>query len=175
MVRSRCGLSFDVNLQQYVFITDVPDNKFNAVNMQLIKNGTGEYLGPIVSVGIGIKNGFYMHQNETGEYVVRLKGNTNLKDVSIDFGVYLVKGRRYKYNYNVISIEEKNVVLKNYSFIGPIYHDEIEMIGEISHSEGVSYGEDGSYTMETSVEGNQFNSAILNLINDDINKSCKGQ
>ena len=114
------GAVFDKNSQQYIFTTTLEDNRFNAVNLQLWSE-SGEYLGPIASVGTtGAINDTYTHELETGWYIIRLKGNTNLRDVYIDIFAFLQEGQCYEYGYDVDSLEEKRIAVSDYYFNGPI-------------------------------------------------------
>ena len=114
------GAVFDKDSQQYIFTTTLEDNRFNAVNLQLWSE-SGEYLGPIASVGTtGAINDTYTHELETGWYIIRLKGNTNLRDVSIDIFAFLQEGQCYEYGYEVDSLEEKRITVSDYFFNGPV-------------------------------------------------------
>ncbi len=113
------GAIYNAGDEQYEFTTELKNNSFNAVNLQLLDTATGKYLGPIRSVAsIGKFFGGFIHKNETGWYTIRLKGNTKMRDESIDVLIYLEKEKKYCYSFDVNELSKSRIVIKNFEFLG---------------------------------------------------------
>ena len=82
------------------FSTDVKDNLFNAINLQLYDGETGEFLDLICSnSSTGDVCGIYEHNLESGWYLIRLKANSNLQDEYVETRVYLTQGQAMRYSF----------------------------------------------------------------------------
>ena len=124
------GAIYNAADDSYLFTTEIENNNFNAVVLQLLDATTGKYLGNIRSVQLtGTCHGGFNHKNETGWYAIRLKGNTKIRDEYIDVLLYLEKGKQYCYSFNVNELSAKQIVLKNYEIFGtePANVDKKEM------------------------------------------------
>lgn len=102
----------------YVFATLVEGNAFDAVEVQLLDT-EGGYLATIdSSVAIG-KTGFsYPHELESGDYLVRLKVNSNLADESATFPAYLERGKTYMGSYVVDMLKERYAHVSSFDLAG---------------------------------------------------------
>lgn len=94
--------------------TSVEDNRFSFVVLQLWTDAPEKYIEDITSSVEGTNDGVYVHEQETGTYVLRLKGNSNKQDESVGLRVYLVKGESYVYSYNVTSFGEKAITIQDF-------------------------------------------------------------
>ena len=63
-----------------------------------------------------IKNFIYTHLDDTGEYVLNLKANSNKKDEMVSYKVYLENGRSYLINLGLEHFDYKNVVVNKFTF-----------------------------------------------------------
>ena len=113
------GASYDAQESRYEFTTNIKGNRFSMVNMQLL-DAEWNYLDAVTSAyWQGTFSGVYTHDRPTGNYIIRLKGNTNIKDEGIDASVYLVNGSKYYYSFDVPLLSKKKVAIKDYIFFGP--------------------------------------------------------
>lgn len=113
------GASYDDASKEITLITDVEGNRFDQVDLQLIDGKSGGCLDKIDSSDtVGLKAAVYTHELDTGEYIIRLKGNANLQDVYVDIRAFLQQGKGYEYSYNVASLDWNRIVLSDYSFSG---------------------------------------------------------
>ena len=103
----------------FVFRTDVKDNQFNYADLQLLAED-GTFLQTIgKGAEAGTFAGEYVHSYETGNYLVRLKGNSTLQDESAVYRVRMEYGMNYRYEFAVETLEEQLVQVKGLSLIGP--------------------------------------------------------
>lgn len=115
------GASYDAANNWYEFGTELKNNYFNNMYMQLLDSNTGEYLCTVMSTNkLGNHTDSYIHTEDTGWYKIRLKANSNLKDEEMDILAYLVNGNRYFYSFDLIAFDEKKAIVQNYEFYGPI-------------------------------------------------------
>ena len=162
------GASYNANDNQYEYVTEIEDNRFNSVNMQLLNATTREYLGTLLYVGsTGSSNGSFVHEHDTGWYLIRLKGNSNKKDEAIDVLTYLVNGEEYFYSFIVNELSEKKIIIKNYNLYSLTHtcSRKKELIDQIQKSNWVEEIEMNQYKMITELEGNAFSSVVLQLSN----------
>ena len=161
------GAGYDPESGEYVFSTELKGNRFNAVGLQLLAGDSGRYLSPIRSIKTtGAFYGSYMHKEDSGWYLIRLKGNSNQKDEYADFLSYLVRGETYQYAVSVSELSRRKIVIDSFEFYGSASGkiERTELVGGTEVSAGVAE-ENGTYTMTTEVEGNHFNKVVLQLSN----------
>lgn len=102
---------------KFVFETNVVDNKFNAVYVQLYNPRTNVYSNTCSTSKENIKNFIYFHSGDTGEYTLRLKANSNKNDEFVSYKVYLENGRNYLVNLDLEYFDSKKVIVRNFSFV----------------------------------------------------------
>lgn len=115
------GVHFDGNMIIYED-TYVPKegeipNKFGRVLLQILNHG-GKYIETFYAgTELGINTVTYKlpDEMETGIYYIRLKGNTNHKDESVDTMFYLETDKCYTFSFNIKELTEKKVVVTDYS------------------------------------------------------------
>lgn len=94
----------------YTFTTDVEGNRFSRVNFQLIDAVTGTYLETINTTdGPGTVRGIYTVRYPDGDYFLRLRGNTNLKDEYVDCRLRLHNGEKIVYTFTVDALSTEEV------------------------------------------------------------------
>lgn len=104
----------------FTFTTDVEDNVFNSIVLQIYNNDTGEfYLNAYSTTTIGTHFGSYTHDFDSGIYKVRLKANSNLKDECVDYIVNLEKGKTYGFAFDVYGLEATSAEVGMLSFFDP--------------------------------------------------------
>lgn len=96
--------------------TDVEDNRFSYMVLQLYSDAPKEFIENITTSNEGKHSGVYTHENETGSYILTLKANSNKQDEGIDLRVFLIKGETYVYSYDVKSFNETSIVIKDIAF-----------------------------------------------------------
>lgn len=96
--------------------TDVEDNRFSSVVLQLWTDSPKTHIMNIASSNAGKEDGIYTHEEETGSYVITLKGNSNKQDEGVEVKVYLVKGKSYVYSYDVKAFGEKEITIESFVF-----------------------------------------------------------
>lgn len=109
----------NVSRNNITFTTDLKDNEFNRVNIQIYESVTNIYLGEIINVkSRGEYSNVYVHNCESGLYKIRLKINSNLKDEYVDATAYLIQGNEYHYSFTVSEMKKKSVSISDYIFYG---------------------------------------------------------
>ena len=162
------GAIYNATDKQYELTTEIKDNVFNMVNIQLLDGITGKYIGMLRSeTTTGTKRGSFIHKSETGWYIVSLKGNANKKDEAVNVLSYLIKGKKYNYSFDLIGFTKKRILIKNYELFGPgaMSLDKVELIKNVDRSEGAKGHKYSHFKMKTELEGNSFNSVVLQLNN----------
>ena len=163
------GTSYKENIIE--FITDVEDNQFNAVVMQLYDIETGEYIAPIGSwSSTGDVNTIYKHEYDSGWYWIRLKVNSNKQDEYIDGYTYLKQGEAYYYSFHIDKLEEQEAMISDYSFCGLLMTEEMDNIQFEEASEGCIEIDDG-WILETELDENVFNSIVLSIYSEETDYS----
>lgn len=164
------GTRYDDSEEQYIFTTEIKGNYFDSAGIQLFNATTDEYLGTVLSVqSAGTYRGNIIHKNESGWYLIRFKGNTNKKDEFMDVLTYMVKGEKYYYSFELNKLSKRRIEIKNFDFFGPSPYNftKEKLIGKIDRSEGTRGTKWSHFRMKTEVEGNVFNSVVLQLRNVD--------
>lgn len=161
LVRSE-GVSVD-NEGRICFETELKNNQFSNIVLQLYNAKTGEFLGNIDNSKEGNVNGIYTHLHDTGLYKVVLKGNTNLKDESVSAVVHLIQGTDYYYSFKVNSIERKKAIAENYLLFGYTGEEEQLISSDLTESSGASVNRNGSINFKTELEGNRFSAVVLQI------------
>lgn len=162
------GVAYDAGSDSFCLTTELRNNSFNAVNIQLLDGMTGKYLYTIYSAqSTGAFKGSFVHNNETGLYLMRLKGNTPKQDEGINVLTFLEKGEKYYYSFEVTKLARKRIVFRKCSFWGPgsINYENTELINQVVKSAGVTNDESTQYIMTTELEGNRFSCVVLQLTN----------
>ncbi len=114
----QCTGGIAVENGEWIITTSVPGNRFGSVVLNLIDAATGEQIGPIgISDAPGGKKGTYYHAAPSGEYYIKLRGDTNLADEYILTSAVLLEGMLYNWSFDVISISPEEVRVRNLSFV----------------------------------------------------------
>lgn len=148
---------------QYFFKTEVEDNHFNVIHLQLL-DGSGNYIGLLDTIDkLGIHEGSFVHTLDSGWYWIRLKANSNRADEAVDVLAYLEGNKRYNYSFNVKRLQEKKIIISDFEIKGPCSYllGKNELFNEVERTEGIT-GEE-KLSMKTVVEDNAFNSMVLQL------------
>lgn len=116
-------LSFSDGVNQFddtcVMTTEVEDNQFDQVVLQLYDAETGEYLDAIAGNSEpGDVSGFFVHDRESGWYTLRLKANSNKKDEYIECSAYLEHGDVYRYAYQIDQLTQEQVEISRFKIYG---------------------------------------------------------
>ncbi|MBR4267251.1 MAG: hypothetical protein IKQ46_14445 [Bacteroidales bacterium] len=108
---SQTEKSNGVNLSDtiWTYTTNVEDNKFSWIGIQLHNLRTENHELISYASDKGCYSGFYVHNQESGEFEILIKANSNLSDEMIRFKVFLKEGEAYYYRYNVNSFSEKHI------------------------------------------------------------------
>lgn len=96
--------------------TDIEDNKFSYVVLQLWEENNNTCIMDITSTTNGKQNGVYIHRLESGTYIIKLKANSNKQDEAVTLKVRLVEGEEYAYSFNVKSFNDKQVTISDFIF-----------------------------------------------------------
>lgn len=153
---------------EYVFQTSLFGNRFSSVNLQILDGTTNAFVKTVFSAyGSGEYNDSFIHTNESGWYIIRLKANSNKKDEGLDILVYLVKGERYYFSFDVSELTSHKVCIKRFKFYGacPWKLSETELMNDPDKTGGCAELSDKKYRIYTNIEGNRFSCVVLNLIN----------
>lgn len=103
----------------YTLTTNIKDNKFDQIVLQLYNSETSEYISALHSTDkVGTVNGMYTHNKEDGWYIIRLKVNSNLKDEYVECKGYLGNGLTYYYSFSVDDLSEQEASLSNFRVYG---------------------------------------------------------
>ena len=114
-----------VNDYGILFTTTLPDNLFDAVNLQIYTQGAEKYLDTIYHIyGSEKAEGNYTHKMASGWYSICLKGNTNLSDEYVLTEVWLEAGKTYSFLIDVEEFSGKQIIVKDYQWNGPYYTTE---------------------------------------------------
>ena len=100
----------------YVFTTDVANNSFSYLGIQLHNPRNDSYKLIDYKSELGCFSGFYINDDETGDYYINLRGNTNLSDELIQYKVHLEKGNIYTYEFTIDSLSSKKIIAKDFQF-----------------------------------------------------------
>jgi hypothetical protein len=99
------------------FTTDKPNNAFNMVVLSLINITSGEQSAPVfIARSAGEWNGKYIHSSESGEYSIRLRGNSNLEDEYITTKVFLEEGMMYDWSFILELLSPEKIRIRDFSF-----------------------------------------------------------
>ena len=99
--------------------TNLEGNTFSGVHWQLIDGASGSYLETLSETqSVGEISSSYVHNRESGWYVLRLKGNSHIQDEYIDYPVYLVRGKEYSYSCVIEELLPEKITLKDVSISG---------------------------------------------------------
>lgn len=102
----------------FCFKTTLKDNRFSSVVLNLINTETGEPLNPIsIEVDNGRHYGKYVHKAPPGEYVIRVRGNTNLQDEYVESTASFEEGMLYEWSYVIKKNSYQEITVSDISFI----------------------------------------------------------
>lgn len=102
-----------MNSSEFVeMYTDLDGNAFNSVVVTIKEDNT-----IIDSTGrVGVREGLYFHDRDSGNYTVRIRANSSLQDEYIEYEMCFEKGKVYKVQYNVEELCVNSVVISNIRF-----------------------------------------------------------
>lgn len=101
------------------FTTEHRQNSFNQIGVQLYDETNNEYLTTFYSAySEGRVEETYIHDMESGWYIIRLKVNSNLQDEYVDAMAYLIEGEEYHYSFNIDELSDKTVKISEYQLYG---------------------------------------------------------
>ena len=133
-----------IELEQYSFRTQLSENAFNSLVIQLYDPYLDTYKALCSSdVTKSIISGAYHHFLKSGKYILNVRANSNKSDEFISYNVYLEKGKNYVFDFKIDSISDKFLLARDFKFF------ETEEKTKIS--------------METSVDLNFFDSVVVQL------------
>ena len=165
------GTRYDKTTNSVIFETDREDNLFDSSNIQLLDGITGAFLETIdTAKGQETRSSTFVHKRKNGWYRLRLKANGNKMDEWFDILFYLEKGRRYCFKYKVSLQSGDKIIINDYDLFGActLPDESQEMMEYIQYTSGVRKKR-GVWIYSTSVPGNRFGAAVLNLIDEETN------
>lgn len=103
---------------QWEFVTTLEDNNFNAAQMWIRSTKQNPYTYyTIFSTGdTGNYSDEYVHDMSTGIYLLKAKGNTNLRDEGVFYYLYLEQGAKYTWSLPVYQVSSDKVVIGELTF-----------------------------------------------------------
>lgn len=108
-----------IQAEEAIMTTNLEGNTFSSVRWQLIDGVSGSYLETLSETqSVGEISSSYVHNRESGWYVLRLKGNSHIQDEYIDYPVYLVRGKEYNCSCEVEELLPNRITLRNVSISG---------------------------------------------------------
>lgn len=108
-----------IQAEEAIMTTNLEGNTFSGVHWQLIDGASGSYLETLSETqSVGEISSSYVHNRESGWYVLRLKGNSHIQDEYIDYPVYLVRGKEYNCSCEVEELLPNRITLRNVSISG---------------------------------------------------------
>jgi len=100
-------------------ITMTPQKKncsFNAVVLQL-RTKDGEFISELSSASRpSVNKGSFVNAYNDGDYILRIKANSNIQDEYVDIKISLKKGQVYGYIYNVFTCDTNKVTVNGIAF-----------------------------------------------------------
>lgn len=158
----------------YTFTTNVEDNRFNSVIVQLYDEGGAPLTCIDIASGIGQRVGVYYHDEDSGVYKLNFRANSNKSDEYIQELLWLEKGGVYKYSYSVNAFGVNKICISEVSFSEIVYDfygsnisesKEVyeRLLDELDVSEGVDRIDEKSYVVTTDIEANKFNSVVFQV------------
>ena len=151
------------------FTTEVEDNEFNSIEIQLISLDSREYYGTLYSSSsTGEKSGLILMNEPTGWYRLRLKANSSEQDEFIEYITFLQGGEYYAYSFNLNKLAKTHIVISEFRVYGPgaTIPFEQSILSDPALSERTSE-ENGTLFFTTDVEDNAFSSVILSLMGEE--------
>ena len=101
---------------RYIFRTELEDNRFDAVELLTMSNEFGVDVQK-VAYAEGLYQGFFVHDEPSGNYTIRLVANSNLRDEYIDASAWLDEGEAYYYSFTVDSLKETEAIVSDYEIL----------------------------------------------------------
>lgn len=145
------------------FTTNVDDNCFNALALQLMENESGETDTLDWIVTPGHYEDTFRFSKPNGWYDMILKANSNLQDEYVISKAYLLNGEEYCYTIDLNLLSDRRVEVAAYSIEG-LSTCPISLLKEEQLSGGITK-EDERYKIETFLDDNYFGSVILDIRN----------
>ncbi len=97
--------------------TDVEGNSFSYLAFELSDPESEEVLNTFVMADkTGNYNGVYLNNYDSGEYLLRLRANSNIHDEYIEKRIELDNGSLYSFSFTVDKISESEIAVKGFSF-----------------------------------------------------------
>ena len=106
--------STEVTINNNIFTftkNDDGNNRFNQYKMQI--SGVNEFAR---GASIQKYTGQYTYNGETGNKILRFGANGTNKDATVLYDIYLEQGTTYNYEFEIVSISESEIVVKDIRF-----------------------------------------------------------
>ncbi len=100
----------------YVYVTELDGNEFNNLVVHLHNPRKNTYNAIFYNHELERYFGVYFHEDDSGEYIINLRGNTNLSDEMIQYKVYLEHGGIYTYEFKIDSFSTKKIIARDFCF-----------------------------------------------------------
>lgn len=108
-----------VGMDSVSFTTDVKGNKFDWVSLQIIDTGESGSIEEICKQEkVGEVDQYYTHAKASGDYIVRIKVNTNLKDEYVDYPVHLEENHVYRTGFTLDDLGDQKAQASGFNFCG---------------------------------------------------------
>ena len=93
---------------------DVSENSFSSAILSVLPEDAEDFRELYSASTTGVHHGYYTHFEETGACAIKIRANSNIKDESASFYYQLEKDALYEYSFELVEIDEKKVVIRNF-------------------------------------------------------------
>ena len=101
-----------------VFSTDIEENRFSSAILSVLNDDDGDELFELFKCSEpGSYHGYYCHFDPSGEYCIKLRANSNLSDEWITFTCNLKQHALYEISFEIVKIEEREIIVNNLQII----------------------------------------------------------
>ncbi len=102
------------NDREIMFTTDVSENSFSSAILSVLPEDAEDFRELYSASTTGVHHGYYTNFEETGACTIKIRANSNIKDESASFYYQLEKDALYEYSFELVEIDEKKVVIRNF-------------------------------------------------------------
>lgn len=104
--------------QMITMTTDVEGNRFSSAILQAMNTDSCQYTPVICKASdLGEYHGFYYHEDIGGQYQLRLRANSNIKDEYLECDIDFKQHALYEYSFTVDSMSEDCVQIRDFTFV----------------------------------------------------------